>query len=59
MSTLAVASTARYWMNCELIAIGPPEDIGTKPLQVASGTAVLPPRTAIERLVPAGTVAFH
>src|SRR3954465_2683252 len=59
MPGLAEASVARYWMNCEFIVIGPPDDIGTKLLQVASGSAVLPPRSATATLVPAGVVAFH
>src|SRR5262249_11790358 len=59
ISGFAVASTAWYWMNRAVSAIGPPDDIGAKLLQVASGVAVLPPRTLIATLVPAGVVAFH
>src|SRR5262245_19960721 len=58
-SVLALASTARYWMNCEFIDSGPPAPTGVNAVQVASGVGVLPVRTLIATLVPAGVLAFH
>src|SRR3954447_22823346 len=58
-SGFAAVMAARYWMNCEVSAIAPPDVIGAKALHVASGAGVLPPRTPIARVVPAGVVARH
>jgi hypothetical protein len=55
-----VASSARYWMYCEVapIAAGELESV-VKPVHVSSGVALLPVRTWNTRLVPGGVSLVH
>src|SRR5215510_10445427 len=54
-----VVRSARYWMYCDVPVKGPGTVTGVNAVHEPSGVGVLPVRTLMVRLVPAGLKSCH